>query len=129
MMGISPEIGQISRFGVVGIVATLLHMVVVWTLIQTTALHPLLANLIAFGVAFGLSFAGHYFWTFASDLIWHQAALRFFLIAVSGFLLNTIILVGLIRAEWIDAQWAAVISTAIVPVFTYLLSRFWGFGE
>jgi putative flippase GtrA len=53
-----------SRFGLVGITATAVHMLAVSVLLSETQLPTLLANACAFLVAFCVSFAGNYVWTF-----------------------------------------------------------------
>ena len=121
------EAGFAGRFGLVGLAATLVHLCFVWTLIRLDLAPPLLANLIAFCVAFGVSFTGHYHWSFQSRMPRRRAAARFGLIALAGFLTGTVVLAGLIRAGVLPPEWAAAIATLVVPAVTFLASRFWGF--
>ena len=121
------EFGRIWRFGIVGVLATLVHLIIVWNLIHFDFASPLLANLIAFLIAFSVSFVGHYRWSFGSSSPKVQALFRFASIAAIGFLINSCLLSVLIWREMLLAEWAAVVSTFVVPPCTYLLSRFWGF--
>jgi putative flippase GtrA len=59
-------IKQLARFGVVGIAAMAVHWLVVMALVPLGLL-PLIANVIAFAVAFNVSYLGHRNWTFAAD--------------------------------------------------------------
>lgn len=88
------------RFGLVGIVATAVHILVVWALLRQTEITPILANTLAFLTAFGISFTGNYFWTFPSPGSQGQAIRRFFLISVSAFVMNTLLLTFLVRGGW-----------------------------
>ncbi len=53
-----------ARFGLVGITATAVHILAVSVLLSETQLPTLLANACSFLVAFCVSFAGNYVWTF-----------------------------------------------------------------
>ena len=112
-------VGEFSRFALVGIAATLVHLTIVWSVIRAGLAPPFLANLIAFLIAFVVSFSGHYYWTFKTRLPRHHAAARFFLIAVTGFAFNSFVLILIVRQDWMAPEWAAVISTLFVPAITF----------
>lgn len=116
-----------GRFALVGIAATLTHMLVVWMLIELTGLPSLLANLMAFLTAFVVSFTGHYHWSFQGAGNPGRAMRRLFLISSSAFLVNTALLASLLKAGWVSASVAAVVAAAVVPMISFLASRFWGF--
>lgn len=116
-----------GRFAVVGIVATFVHMLMAWTLIESTRLSPLLANLMAFLTAFVVSFTGHYHWTFQGAGSPWRAMRRLFLISSSAFAINTLLLAGLLKSSWMSASVAAIVAAGIVPAISFLASRFWGF--
>jgi putative flippase GtrA len=116
-----------TRFGLVGIVATTVHIVVVWLVLTQTGLTPILANTLAFAIAFGISFLGNYVWTFRSPGSPRRAMFRFFLISASAFLVNTLILTFLVQGGWFSSTVSATISASAVPVISFSASRFWGF--
>jgi hypothetical protein len=73
-------------------------------LIETTNAPVLLANLIAFLTAFGISqFTGQ------------SKGGRFFLVSSSAFAANTLLLAFLTRAEWLQPAVAAVLAAAVIP--------------
>ncbi|WP_158895737.1 MULTISPECIES: GtrA family protein [unclassified Pseudomonas] len=115
-----------SRFGLVGLAATAVHLAII-TLLIRAGLAPLLANLLAFLCAFGVSFCGHYLWTFRSSVGVSRAIVRFFLIAVGGFLVNSALLALLLRWTTFESTTCALIAVLIVPVLSFLASRLWGF--
>lgn len=115
-----------SRFGLVGLAATAVHLTIVTLLIQA-GLVPLLANLLAFLCAFGVSFSGHYFWTFRSSASIANAVIRFFLIAAGGFLINSALLSMLLCWTKLENTTCALIAVLIVPVLSFFASRLWGF--
>jgi putative flippase GtrA len=117
-----------SRFALVGIIATLVHMSVVGALIELTLVSsPLLANLAAFLTAFVVSFTGHYHWTFQGPGNPRRAMKRMFVISSSAFAVNTVLLASLLKAGWMSASVSAIVAAAIVPAISFLASRFWGF--
>lgn len=126
------EAGAAGKFAIVGIAATLTHAGVSGVLLEIGWLPAMLANLAGFVIAFGVSFSGHYYWSF-SHLRQHNAALkamvRFFLIAVSGFALNASVL-----ALWLSfTPWpellGLMIAIAIVPALTFVAARMWAFSH
>lgn len=121
------EVLTAARFGVVGIAATALHIGMVWSLLSHTTLPALLANLIAFLCAFGLSFTGNYIWTFSAPGFPGRAMRRFFLISLTAFMANSTLLAAILASGWLSPRLAAVASAAVVPGITFLASRLWGF--
>jgi putative flippase GtrA len=53
---------------------------------------------------------------------------RFLTISVSAFFLNSLLLSALLETGWLDPALAAIGSAAVIPVITFLASRFWGFN-
>lgn len=129
---IRTETAAVGKFAVVGILATLTHAGVATVLLESGTLSAFPANICGFLVAFGVSFSGHYFWSF-SHLRRKGPALasmtRFLVIALSGFLLNSVIL-----ALWLElTPWPDLIgllfSIAIVPALSFLGARLWAFSH
>jgi putative flippase GtrA len=116
-----------ARFAMVGLVATAVHMITVWLLIESTELHALLANLVAFAAAFFVSFIGHYVWTFRRSGGVRRTLRRWLAVSVSAFAVNTVLLAALIRSGWLADGAAAVLSAGVVPLITFLFGRWWVF--
>lgn len=110
------------RFALVGSVATLVHMAVAALLLQRWGWPAHGANLGAFLVAFVVSYLGHRHITFARA----GSPWRFLLVALAGFGLNNLLLTGLLACG-VPALYALLVATALVPVFSYLLSSGWVF--
>lgn len=123
------EFLTICRFGIIGVLATTTHIGIVWVLIASAGLHPLLANVLAFLVAFMVSFSGHYYWTFVSRVSRRQAIKRFFLISGSAFVVNNVVLVALLKDEQIAPLLATISAVFVIPVITYVLGRLWAFQD
>ena len=121
---IKRELSTLFRFGGVGVVATLVHLSVAWSVLALyPQLSPLVANLIAFMTAFPVSYAGHKHLTFGAK----GGAGRFFMLAVGGFCLNNGVLLLLINTLDLVGFVAIILSTFTVPVLVYAGSRLWVF--
>lgn len=121
------EILTVARFGLVGILSTGVHIAIVWLLLTLDSTTPMLANTLAFLSAFFISFAGNYLWTFRSPGSPRRAALRFFSIAFSAFVVNTLVLALLLQEGRLLPIVSAVLSASLVPVISFIASRLWGF--
>jgi putative flippase GtrA len=121
------EIFLVLRFGLVGSIATGIHILILWVLLSKILLPVFIANAIAFVSAFGFSFAGNYLWTFGAPGSPRRAMLRFLIISTSAFFLNNALLALILGFGWLDSTQAAIGSAAVIPVITFLTSRFWGF--
>ncbi len=118
-------IAQIGRFGVVGLCAMMVHAAVVFAFVPL-GLHPLIANIAAFFVAFFVSYTGHRYFTF-SGATHGGTLLRFFGVAVSSFIVNEFLYFLLLNYLHIDYQIALVIVLVAVSAMTFVLSRSWAF--
>ena len=119
---------QAARFGLVGIIATAVHMSVGASMILA-GVGPLLSNCLAFLIAFGVSFAGHFRYTFYGQASAPgRAFCRFMAVAVAGFLINQSILAVLVQATALPAELCLLVSTGIAAVSTFVLSKRWAFA-
>ncbi len=120
-------LSQSLRFGFVGAVATLVHLTVGSTWIALNV-NPLWANLWAFMTALLVSFLGHQFFTFRGHgRPIRSTAMRFFSVAVLGFVVNELILLTLTKLLQISPTLSLIISTLSVAIMTFILSRLWAF--
>ena len=124
--------GQVTRFGVVGLLATGTHVGAFVVFIEWAGLSPMAANVGAFVVALGVSFLGHHRWTFAEgrrSRIAGRAGLRFAVVALFGFGLNALavhVITGVLAAPY---GYAAAFMAVVTPACTFLLSKLWAFAE
>ena len=116
---------QISRFGFVGVLATVVHVSVGLGMHDGAGMPALWANLIAFCCALGVSFFGQTRLTFPDSTADGGAFARFAVVAVSGLGLNQLI-VWVVTSLFGSPYWLAlVIIIFTVPGCTFLLLKFW----
>jgi putative flippase GtrA len=116
-------------FGIVGVLATIVHFTIGLTLTETGIAKPFLANFVAFTFAFFVSYIGHYFFTFQSSQDHHVALRRFLFVALVGLSLNQIIVIVLVDRLEQPYLLALFIVTTAVPVITFLFGRYWVFKD
>lgn len=126
------ETAAAGKFAIVGVLATVTHAGVAAGLLQAGVLGAFPANICGFLVAFGVSFGGHYLWSF-SHLRQQGKALksmtRFLVIALAGFALNSFVLaLWLELTSWPDL-FGLLVSIAIVPALSFLGARLWAFSH
>lgn len=116
---------MLARFGGVGMLATIVHLgAAALAFFLWPDISPFVANLVAFLLAFQVSYYGHRRFTFRKD----GSALRFFALALGGFALNNGVLAFLLGLTSLDGFITIVIATFTVPLLVYLAARFWAFA-
>lgn len=119
---------QLFWFGATGAAAAATHLLVVVLLVEGGGAAPLVANIGGFLVAFGVSYPGHRYLTFATGRAPPAQSLpRFFLVAGLGFLLNESLFALLLLLTPLPYPAALLLVLGLVAVVTYLLSRHWAF--
>ena len=121
------ELGIISRFGVVGIIATTIHLLAVYLILILTKQSPYTANTIAFTLAFAVSFIGNYYWTFKGSGNLRRSIQRFAIISFFAFSLNTLILSAILEKHWFTPAVSGALAALIIPFTSFLGSRLWAF--
>jgi putative flippase GtrA len=120
---------RIAWFVFVGCMAAAVHLATVVLLVSGFSWRPLVANVVAWLLAFCVSFSGHWHLTFPrSGAPLARAAMRFFMISLAGFLVNEAMYAVLLHLT--GTRWYAVVLFFVllaVAVITYLLSSRWAF--
>ena len=114
---------RISKFAVVGVCATAIHIVIAATLIETSVFNPGGANSVAFVVATSFSYLLNTRWSFAAPFS-RRNAQRFIVTAVLGcalaYTLSSIV-------DYYGGHYLLGIAlvVAVVPAFSYLMHTVW----
>lgn len=118
---------QFLRFAAVGGGATAIYIGSALLLNGLVGLPPLVANLVAFMLAWTFSYCGHFVWTFARVSAHGLAVPRFMALSAILFVISqSIITIAVYGLDW--PFFAALIPVAlIVPVIGFIGSRQWAF--
>ena len=128
---VSPLVGQLIRFGIVGGLSTLIYAAVYWPL-ATYVMYPTLAVPIAFVVAVAFGYVFHSRWSFRDHKPEQRSRTtqaKFVSVQAFGMLLNaafTWLLTGpLVHGP---TWWPLVPAVVVVPPVTFVLNRWWVFA-
>ncbi len=121
------RLGEFIRFGLVGSLATLIHVLFFMALTKVLQVHPTIATTIAFAGAVGVSYTLNRRWTFRATGSHAQQLPRFLAIALSCAGLNAAIMhVGVEVLGW-SPNHSLLIIILTLPVLSFSLQRQWGF--
>ena len=119
---------QLLQFVLVGGSAAATHLAVVGLVVSLLGMPPLSANVLAFLVAFVVSYNGHTLLTFSASQArgWPVVA-RFFAVACLSFVANE--LLYYIALNWLHWHyfWSLAAVLVLVAVGTFVMSKFWAF--
>ena len=118
---------QIGRFGIVGVAATVVHGASLYLFVEWALLNPVVANSCAFLIAVVVSYVGHYRWTFNATSAHMNTFTKFFILALSGFLLNALIMEVVTNVAGLHYFIGFAIIVLTVPVATFVIGRHWVF--
>ncbi|KEO60285.1 GtrA family protein [Thioclava indica] len=119
--------GQIIRFGGVGGVATLVHVLIAMMAREAIDLAPLEANFAGFICAVLFSYVGHTRFTFRRAVNRSDQFLRFITAALVSLGTSSFIVWLLDSVLGIDFSVAMMAVAVVVPMMTFLMFRFWVF--
>ncbi len=119
---------QLTRFGIVGVSAALVHFGIVVALVELYGLQPLVANVIAFSLAFQLSYWGHRHWTFGGTQQKHRVAFpRLLLVSSLAFVVNESLFYVLMAQFNLPYMLALLIVLSILPAIVFTVNKLWVF--
>jgi putative flippase GtrA len=120
--------GQLLRFGVVGVAATLVHLGTLRLGVERAGIPPAIANGIAFSTAVGVTYLGQALWVFHR---FDHSLARFRRFAVSvlgGLLANVGIMAFAVQILGLHYLAGFVAALILVPAGTFVVNKFWVFS-
>ncbi len=121
---------QIGWFVIVGCAAAATHWLVAVAGIAWLDLLPSLANLVGWSVAVVVSFSGHYLLTFQhQQKALGSAIRRFLVVSASGFAINEVAFVSLLRLTDIPYYVLLALILIAIAFMTFVFSRYWAFND
>lgn len=118
---------QLTQFGLVGVTAAAVNYAIVVYIVSHFSWHPLEANVLAFCVAFQVSYFGHRRFTFSGTSTVHKEAYTKLLAwQVCNLGITELFFYALLLSH-LPYQIALLIVLATMPIVTFTVSRFWIF--
>jgi putative flippase GtrA len=123
------EFWRLTRFSMVGAVATIIHVVVAMLVISSTGISPTLGSIVGFFTAFMFSYLGHFRFTFAVVGRHRHFFLKFAVGSAVSFCLSTTVVWVCTAILKIDYRPTLLGIGLIIPLCSYLINRFWVFFQ
>ena len=116
-------IAQIVKYGFLGVIATLIHLLSAWTIIYLFASTVFISNTVAFFIAFSFSYVAQTLYVFNSEF--HILKfVKFFTVQFGTFLFSFFISnVVTIQSSYLHT----LLLVAIMPLITFSIHKFWTF--
>ncbi len=120
--------GEGLRFGLVGIGATLTYLAISLAA-QWLWGRPLLSSSLGYGASVGVSYFGHGTFTFRTGRPHRTTGPRFVAMSLAVFGLTNLIVLAVTGPLGQPFAVAAALVVVSIPLFTWMLARFWIFGS
>ncbi len=124
----SRSVGQLFRYGVVGVVSNLIAYLIFLSLTHFGVEVKLSMTLVYLGAA-TFSFFGNKKWTFAQDGHWLSSGGRYVIAHVMGYLINFILLMIFVDHIGYPHEWVQAAAIFVVAVFLFITFKFIVFAE
>lgn len=119
---------QLTRFGIVGLSAAIIHFSIVVLLVEYCQAQPLAANVIAFFTAFQVSYWGHRQWTFSGTTKRHTIAFpRLLLVSFLAFIANESMFYLFMKQFALSYPVALFLVLGILPLIVFTANKLWVF--
>lgn len=124
---LSPGLGRILRFGLVGIAATSSYLLLMNMLLRPfLAQHAAIGNSLALGTSVAISYVGHKAFTFRSTNPVHQDLPRFLISTAIAVAACSLLFSVMVRQDF-GVTTSSVCVAALYPLLSFVLHSFWTF--
>ena len=120
---------QFISFASIGAIGTAVHYAVLISLVQIGGVMPVVGSVIGFVCGALVNYTLNYHITFRSSKQHHEAMLKFFLVALCGLAINTLIMslsINSFHLHYIISQMSA---SGLVLIWNFSCNRIWTFRE
>jgi predicted glycoside hydrolase/deacetylase ChbG (UPF0249 family)/putative flippase GtrA len=123
---LSASLGRICKFGITGLIASVVHLGVMYLTTELFGVWYVLGGAIGFGIAYGVSFTLQKYWTFKNHdhMRVGSQALLYFLIALSALIANVClvyVLVEFVGMWYLAAQTLVLLGVSVATFYAYRL--------
>ena len=120
--------GHVIRYGIVGIIGTILHIGTLALLVERFQVNPVLSSVTGFLFAFIISYFLNFFWVFNSSREHLTTSIRYLVVSVFGLVLSTLIMYTVVDILQWWYGWGALCIILVIPVSNFILNYLWTFG-
>jgi len=128
MINVLKKFNQFIKYGLVGIVGTLIHTGTLVILVERWNMSPYLASIMGFTLSLIISYFINLKWTFKNNNNL-STFIKYITVSLSGLFLNMAIMyifVHLLNVWYVIAQ---IVTVIIVPISNYSFNKYWAFKK
>lgn len=115
---------ELAVFGAVGVLATLTHYFSAILAVELLGFHVMVANVLAYCVAVGVSFFGHSILTFRVAMS-RSRFVKFITVSLSALAVSQALLWLLTFSALFGHRINMLAVVFVVPIYSYILNKFW----
>ncbi|KAF6567409.1 GtrA family protein [Paenibacillus sp. EKM202P] len=123
------DLFQFIKYGFVGGIGTMLHLVLIMFLVEVFHFEPLTATIIGYALIITLTYYINLRWTFGVVNNTRIYFLRYCITSLLGLLINLILMYFIVYIFHIVYLVGQLLSVIVVPIFNFILNKRWTFGE
>jgi len=120
---------QFFCFAGIGFFGTVAHYLTLVLMVEGVGMKAVFASILGFGVGGLINYFFNYHITFKSKKLHQEALVKFFMVALVGLFLNTLIMAIATEVFSMYYLLAQVISTGLVLFWNFTGNRLWTFQE
>jgi putative flippase GtrA len=126
----NPVITLLFRYGMVGVIASVVHGIVSYMVVSNFNIYYLYAHTVGFVFGLITAYIGHYFFSFKDTKNHSERFPKFLIIAIIAFFIHETSAYILVDYKGFDYSTRVLPFLVVtVPVFTFLLNKFWVFSN
>ncbi|EPY09444.1 GtrA family protein [Paenibacillus alvei] len=118
---------QFLKYGVIGIVGTILQSGTLILLVEFFKWEPIISTIIGFIFSLTFSYFANVRWTFPSTCNQIQVFIKYFVVSILGLLLNITVMYLIVYIFELWYLIGQMIVIILVPVFNFTLNKLWAF--
>ena len=126
----NPIVTLLFRYGIVGVAASAVHFALAYIAFEKFQINFFLSHFIGFIFGLFTAYYGHYFYSFKDDEEHGKRFPKFLVTALAALILHqggAYLFVKVLGLDYTSRVLPLLVVT--VPVFTFLLNKFWVFSE
>jgi putative flippase GtrA len=125
----SYSLAQLIKYGITGVLGTMLYVALLVVLVELFHIPPTLASFLSFSSTVATSYFLNSFWTFNTKDVSLVRFTKYTIVSLSGLVLTTLITYVGVEVLKIWYIYVQVIVVLVVPISNYLLNSQWVFSK
>lgn len=120
---------EVFRFAVVGILATVVHIIIYTLSFPAFTNSAALANIVSFGIAVVASYTGNAYWVFPGAYDHRLQIMKFGISSGTGAALNTFFAWYVVDVSGASKYLSVILMVTVTPMVIFVINKFFVFAD